>query len=1045
MTLKKTPLRREEWYLLLPLAALLFLASPALAQDRILKVTGKVTDELDKALNGVTIRIAHTIIATATDKDGFYTITVSPADSLEFSYTGYRLDKQPVKNRVDLNVKLAPVSGSMDEVTVIGYGQQKKVSVVGSQATVSPEDLKLPARDIAGMLAGRISGIITTSRGGGVGNDNASVLVRGVSTFGTSTRTPLIIIDGVPDRSFNDVDPEDIQNFTVLKDATSTAVYGTRGANGVILINTKRGVAGKPSINVEVNSGVTQFVQVPEMLDAPTWMTLYNESLTTRGRDPFYTNDRIELHRSGVDPDLYPNTDWHKELFRDFGLTQRANFNVSGGAEKANYYISGGYYNETGLIKPYKDDNYDTKNYYHRYNFTANIGVNITGTTKLDLGIATIVDKRNGPYDAAVQNAGNTVANNLFEYSLRVAPHVIPARYSDGTWPGTPNGVSSPARFAFGFGSGYDYSATIRPNIRLKQDLSMIIKGLSVSGLFSFDVYTDATVATQRAARMYFAEGRDSAGNLITRQLNTSNDVLSYSSDRSTNHRMYSEASLNYSGSFANRHEVSALLLFNQSEYVDGNATTFTTAIPFRNRGLTGRATYGFDSRYFVEGNFGYTGSENFAPSKRYGFFPSFGVGWVISNENFFEPLKDALSYFKLRYSYGLTGNGGYSGNRFLYLDMLTKTTSGVYQFGTPASLSTSYGGYSQSQIATDATWETSYRHNLGVEMNFLHNDLKLIAEVFRERREDVLRADQTIPNISGFGSINPVRNIGVILNKGVDISLSYNKSFAPKTFLTFTGTFTYNKNKNLQDGLAPQPYPWMEWKGHEVDAKELYTAVGLFQSKDEIDKSAKQTGNVQVGDIKYLDKNGDGVINNFDVSRVDANGTPKMMYGMNIAFGYKGFDIGAFVQGTGKVWLLYGAGDGTQPFASGANSGNLYAIVKDRWTEDNPNPHPFYPRLNSNQDPNSNFLVSDWWLHPADFIRLKSAELGYTLPAGVLRKNRIKNLRIYLNGTNLYTISKWKYWDPELNDTGTSSTTVTRGGVYPNIRAFNFGVRATF
>jgi hypothetical protein len=398
-----------------------------------------------------------------------------------------------------------------------------------------------------------------------------------------------------------------------------------------------------------------------------------------------------------------------------------------------------------------------------------------------------------------------------------------------------------------------------------------------------------------------------------------------------------------------------------------------------------------------------------------------------------------------LRYSYGLTGNGGYSGSRFLYLDMLTKTSSGVYQFGIPSALSPSYGGYSVSQVATDATWETSYRHNLGIEMNFMNNDLKMIVELFRERREDILRNDQTIPGISGFGTISLIRNIGIVLNKGIDVSLTYNKSFAKNSWLTFTGTFTYNKNTNLEDGLAPQPYPWMTWKGHEVDAKELYTAVGLFESQEEIDKWAKQNGTPKVGDIKYADLNGDGQINSFDVSRVDANGTPKMMYGMNIAFGYKGFDIGAFIQGTGKVWLLYGSGDGTLPFNNGANSPNLYAEVTNRWTPENPNPNAFYPRLSSNLDPTSNYLSSNWWMHPADFIRLKSAELGYTLPAGILRRNRIKNLRIFINGTNLYTISKWKLWDPELNDTGTSSTTVTRGGFYPNMKAYNFGARITF
>jgi TonB-linked SusC/RagA family outer membrane protein len=619
---------------LITLVSVFCCGMPVQAQERVLQVTGKVTDELDRALAGATVKVTGTTIVTQTNSNGVYAINVSPTDSIEFSFTGYRIERFSVRNRVDLNVKLTPVAGSLNEVTVIGYGQQKKVSVVGAQSTVTPEDLKLPARDIAGMLAGRISGIITTSRGGGPGYDNAGVLVRGVSTFGTSTRTPLIIIDGVPDRSFNDVDPEDIQTFTVLKDATSTAVYGTRGANGVILINTKRGTAAKPSINVELNQGISQFVQVPNMLDAPAWMELYNEALLTRGRDSFYTAERINLHRSGVDPDLYPNVDWHKELFRDFGLTQRANVNISGGSDKANYYISAGYYNETGLLKPAENESYNTKIYYRRYNFTANIGVNVTGSTKLDLGIATIVDQRNGPYDGI----GTNVGSNVFEQSLRVPPHIIPARYSNGDWSATPDGRSSPVRIATSIGAANEYSAILRPNLRVKQDLGALVKGLSISGLFSFDVYTDATVATAHASRTYYAEGRDANGKLITRQVNTSNDILSFASARSTNRRMYTEASLNYQSTFG-RHEVGGLLLFNQSEYVDGNASTFTTSIPFRNRGLTGRVTYGFDSRYFVEGNFGYTGSENFSPKNRYGFFPSFGVGWVVSNERFFEPL----------------------------------------------------------------------------------------------------------------------------------------------------------------------------------------------------------------------------------------------------------------------------------------------------------------------------------------------------------------------------------------------------------------------
>lgn len=1018
----------------------LFLSHDLYGQARILNVSGKVTDELDGPVIGASIRITGTRLGAVTDADGKYNIAVNPTDSLDFTYVGYKSVRFAVRNRVDLNVKLEAAAGGLNEVSIIGYGQQKKISVIGAQSTLNADDLKLPVRDIASSLGGRIAGMITTSRGGGPGQDNSGFLVRGVSTFGTSVRTPLIIIDGVPDRALNDVDPEDIQTFTVLKDAVSTAVYGTRGANGVIIITTKKGVAGKPSVKVEVNQGVTQFVQVPKQVDAPTWMTLYNESLTTRGRNALYTDERIALHRSGSDPELYPNVNWYDEIFRKAGMTQRANINISGGSDKATYYISAGYYGETGLIKNDPDETgYDSKSYYRRYNFTANIGVNVTNTTKVDLNISSIIDRRNGPWNGNNSNA----SNNLFAQALRVPPHIMPGRYSNGAYTMYPGGFSSPSRIAYDVGSGNDYSATIRPNIRLKQDLDVITKGLSVSGLFSFDIYTDGTTATARNSAAEYATGRDADGNLITEVTRDANDALSFFSARSSTRRMYSEASLNYGRTFG-KHEVGGLFLFNQSEYIDGNAATFTSAVPFRNRGFTGRATYGYDNRYFVEGNFGYTGSENFSPRNRFGFFPSAGVGYIVSNEKFYEPLKEIMPYFKLRYSYGLTGNGGFS-TRFLYLTQLAKTAATGYQFGIPSSLSPAYSGYAESQIATDPSWETSYRHNLGIEMSFFNNDLKLVTELFREMRKGVLRADQTIPGISGFGGVNPTRNIGIVLNKGVDVTLTYRKDLSEQKWVNITGTFTYNRNTNLEDGLPPQRYPWMEWKGKEVDAKTLYIAEGLFKDQAEIDKSATQSGDIRPGDIKYKDLNEDGIIDANDIARIDVSGTPKMMYGVNLSFGYKGFDIGAFIQGTGKVYLSYGLGDGTRPFGSGPISGGLMSMVADRWTESNPDPNAFYPRLNSNEDPNSNYLNSTWWLKPSDFVRLKSAELGYTLNQALVKRYGIKNLRVFMNGTNLFTISKWKHWDPELNDTGTSSTNYTRGESYPNIKAYNFGVRVTF
>ncbi|MBB2144924.1 SusC/RagA family TonB-linked outer membrane protein [Pedobacter sp. LMG 31464] len=1015
------------------------LSSSLFAQERILKVSGKITDELDGPVIGANIKIAGTRLGVVSDNEGKYQISVAPTDSLEFSFVGYKTVKLAVRNRVDLNVKLEADAGGLNEVSIVGYGQQKKISVIGAQSTLEAKDLKLPVRDIAGMLGGRISGMITTSRGGGPGEDNSGFLVRGVSTFGTSTRTPLIIIDGVPDRTLNDIDPEDIQTFTVLKDAVSTAVYGTRGANGVIIINTKKGTIGKPAVNFELNQGVSQFVQVPELLDAPTWMTLYNEALTTRGRAALYTDERINLHRTGADPDLYPNVNWYDEIFRKSGVSQRANLNISGGSDKSTYYISAGYYRETGLLKENPDSkNYDVSSFYKRYNFTANIGVNVTNTTKLDLGISSIIDQRNGP-----ASSETNALNNLFAQVLRVPPHVIPGRYSNGVYTQYPGGFSSPTKVAFNFGSKNDYSATIRPNIRVKQDLGILTKGLSISGLFSFDIYTDGSTGTGLADPSYYATERDANGNLILQTTRDASGTYTFSSARSSTRRMYTEASLNYGRTFG-KHEVGGLLLFNQSEYIDGNAATFISSVPFRNRGITGRATYGYNNRYFVEGNFGYTGSENFSPAKRFGFFPSVGVGYIVSNEKFYDAIKSVVPYFKLRYSYGLTGNGGFS-TRFLYLTQLAKTTATGYQFGIPSSLSPAYSGYAESQIATDPSWETSYRHNLGIELNFFKNDLKLVTELFREKRKGILRADQTIPGLSGFGGVNPTRNIGIVLNKGIDVTLTYNKSLSNRKWINITSTFTYNDNTNLEDGLPPQRYPWMEWKGKEVDAKTLYIAEGLFKDQAEVAASAFQSGDTRPGDIKYSDLNKDGIIDANDVARIDVSGTPKMMYGINLAFGIKGFDFGAFIQGTGKVYLNYGIGDGTRPFASGPISGGLMSMVADRWTESNPNPNAFYPRLNTNQDPNLNYLNSTWWLKSADFIRLKSAEIGYTLNQSFIKRYGIKNVRVFINGTNLITLSKWKFWDPELNDTGTSSNNYSRGESYPNIKAYNLGARVTF
>ena len=1011
------------------LLACCFAVSSSYSQEGTVLVAGLVKDKSGMLIANASVTEKGTQNAVVTNASGLFSIRVKNANALiVFSAVGYAPLELVAVTTGNMVVEMEIKAENLSEVAVVGYGRQKKISVVGSQVTVKPEELKIPVRDLTNALAGRLAGVVAVQRSGEPGYDASSIFIRGVSTFASSPRSPLLVVDGVPDRSINNIDPEDIESFTVLKDASATAVFGTRGANGVILVNTKKGKAGKAQINVEVNQATSQFTQLPGFVDAPTFMKMFNEGLTMRGRTVQYADDVIQKHATGEDPDLYPNVDWFKELFNKFGNSNRVNLNVRGGSSTANYYISAGYYNEVGMFKRDEVQAYNSSINYNRYNFTSNVNVDLTKSTKLELGINGFLTNGNYP---------GIGTSSLFSEATRVPPHVVPAIYSNGQAPqyqlGTPVSPYIPLTR-----SGYatEFSNTVRSNIRLKQDLDVLIKGLSITSMFAFDNFSSATLRRTRSVSTFRATGRDATGKLLTTPIFVGNDVLGFSSTTGTNRRIYTESSLNYSNTFKSVHNVSGMLLYNQSDYVNSNATDVVSSIPFRIRGLTGRATYGYDNKYFVEGNFGYTGSENFTPNSRYGLFPSVGTGWVVSNEKFFDPISKIFSHFKLRYSYGLSGNSN-TADRFLFLTQIN--TGNGYTYGVPGS-TIGYGGLQEGQVGSDVTWETSKRHNLGIEVSAFHNELQLIVELFKERREGILIRNFTIPYASGYRADNiPYGNIGITSNKGIDASLTYTKNFKRSSFISFNGSFNFNQNRNVYDGLPPWQFPWLNRQGHPIDQRFGYIALGLFSDSTEILASPSQAGDVRPGDIKYKDLNGDGIINSYDQTAIGFGAVPRMLYGLNFGFGYRGFDLSLFFQGAGLVDFNYASGFGTTPFSEGATYGNMYNMVTDRWTGDTKtsNPRPFYPRMSTNQTITTNYQTSTWWIKRADYVRLKNAEIGYNFSARTLKRFAVSKMRIYVNGTNLFTKSRWNIWDPELGD--------GRGTSYPNTTMYNVGFRISF
>lgn len=1018
------------------------------------KISGRVTDIKGEPLIGVNVTVDGDANGSITNMDGLYEIFVTKKSVvLKFTYIGFKTSEIRTNASTNIyDVTLEEQVNELEETVIVGYGTQRKISNIGAQSSMKMEDIKTPSASLTTTLAGRLAGVVAVQRTGEPGKDAADIWIRGISTPNTSS--PLVLVDGV-ERSFNDIDPEDIESLTTLKDASATAVYGVRGANGVILIKTKPGKVGKPTVSADYYESFTRFTKMVDLADGITYMNAANEAMRNDGIATKYTEDQIRNTIAGKDPYLYPNVDWLKEIFNDWGHNRRVNVNVRGGSEKVAYYASVSYFNETGMTVTDKNiDTYDSKMKYSRYNFTTNLNIDVTPTTKVEIGAQGYLGEGNYP---AISSA------DLYNAAMSISPVEYPKMFfvnGEAFVPGTSTNNNFNNPYSQATRRGYDNLTKnqIYSNLRVTQDLDMLTKGLKLTAMYAFDVYNEIHVHQDRAESTYnFLDTSvpyDMNGQPILQRIYEGSNVLSYKQETSGNKKTYLEASLNYDRTFNDDHRVSALFLFNQQSKLLYPKGTLEDAIPYRMMGIAGRATYSWKDRYFAEFNIGYNGAENFSPKHRFGTFPAFGVGWVVSNEKFWQPLSKAVSFLKIRYTDGKVGNSEVSDRRFMYLDQMKENGDYGYKFGPNG---TKWSGYETVNMAVDLIWEESRKQDLGIDLKLFNDDLSIVFDLFKERRENILlKREHSIPSFLGYNTSAPYGNIGIIENKGFDGTIEYNKRINKDWVIALRGNVTFNKDKWIQGELPEQKYEWMNQYGHNINGVKGYVAEGLF-TQTEIDDMARweslsdankaitpkpfasQFGTVKAGDIKYKDLNNDGQIDAYDQTYISRGDVPTTVYGFGFTVGWKDLSVGMMFQGVAGAERVLN-GSSVNPFNGGGGSGNLYSNIGDRWTEENPDQNAFYPRLSYGSETTSNinnFQKSTWWVRNMNFLCLKTLQISYNLPKPWVNKVHLKNAAVYVMGTNLFTLSRFKLWDPELN--------TDNGASYPNTTSYSVGINFTF
>lgn len=1046
------------------------------------KITGQVTDAFNnEPIVGANIRVLGTTPprGTITNIDGIYELRVQEGDSLQFSFMGYEAKNVIVGNANVLNVRLSSTSEALGETVVVAFGKQKKESVVSSISTINVGELKVPSSNLTTALSGKMAGLVSYQTTGAPGEDNAQFFVRSVTSFGSGVVEPLILIDNV-EMTTDDLaklTPDDIESFSILKDAAATALYGARGANGVVLVTTKEGEKSKAKVSFRYETSMSAPTKDVKVADPVTFMEYYNIANMSRHSRIMYDQDKIEATRN---PDrnkyVYPGVDWKDMLTRDYAINQRANLNVRGGGNAATYYLAASFSQDNGILEVDPVNPFNTNINLKRYSVRSNVNLNLTKTLEAKVRVNANFEDYTGPIGEAGSGGSSTynkalMANPVLfpayyqsDKSTQYIDRILFGNYSDDKYGnGTPAYLNPYADIMRGYQDVRE--STFLAQLELHQDLKMITKGLRARFIGSLTRYSDFNIKREYKPfyYQYMYGSYDPANEQFPYELKLLNpqegtDFIDYASGgKSVVARSYGELAVLYNRTFNKAHDVGALIVGSLKSSLNGSASNLDSSLPSRNVALAGRFTYGFSSRYFAEFNFGLNGSERFDPTHRWGFFPSLGLGWQLSEEVFWANMKRIIPKLKLRATYGSVGNDVIVSNndRFFFTSNINLNAGNVGYFGDNmdnlySMPSIAIGRYANNNI----TWEVSYKSNVALELGLFKNKLNFMAEYYHERRTNIVQMRPDIP--STMGLTTGVRtNYGESVGQGVDLTLDYNNSIGSNMWYIVRGNFTYGTAEitKYEELDYSSIAPWRAKVGQKVNQNMGYIAERLFIDDEEVANSPVQQltsagGTYGAGDIKYRDVNGDGVINDFDKVPLGYPSTPEIQYGFGGSFGYKNFDFSLFFQGSSRFSFFLNAKE-MAPFLevyNGGRKGNramLSFIAEDLWTENNRDPYAAWPRLSPDRVVNSsggavsaignnnNFVNSSYWLRTASYLRLKSVEMGYKIKA----INRV-GVRVYASGTNLLSFSKFKLWDPEMRGNGLR---------YPLQRVFNLGVQFDF
>lgn len=986
------------------------------------KVKGVVTDaQTGETLIGVSIFVKGTGVSFQTNANGEFEFPLAAGKyEMEFRYIGYdsrTVSGVEIKERqtTTVNTSLTAGKGQLNEVVVLGFGQtQMKVAQTGAITSISTKEIKQsPVANLANALVGRLPGLIAVQRSGEPGADAPELYIRGLAT--TNSNAPLITIDGIQKdaQAISLLDPNEVESVTILKDASATALYGIKGANGVIIIQTRRGKEGAAAVNASVQTAVQSATRLPEYLDSYNYALLKNEAIKNENpaAAPMYSQEVLEAYRTGSDPYKYPNVNWLKEMIKPAPMT-RADFNISGGTRQVKYFVNVGYTQQGGLYNAEKNPKYDPNINYKRYNFRSNTDIDFDKNFSMSLSLfGSIEDK----------NSSRTSTAEMFTWLLQTTPNAFPVKYPNGLY-----GGSRVNPFVLLNENGYiqNFDSSLSGMLSATRKLDFITKGLFLKANYSFDGYFRNDFVRTKTVETGLYNG---TGDYFDRASYTIDGITSpLSAPTSTydqRRNVWIDVSMNYARSFGD-HSVTGLLLANRTQRVE------FADIPYVQQGLVSRLTYGYKYRYFAEINMGYNGSDNFAKEKRYGLFPALSAGWVISEESFLKGSK-TVDLLKVRGSYGLTGNDMLGGRRWLFVSEFGNGTG--YGYGDPI---TNIGGKTEGPMANaDVTWEKARKLNIGLELKLWKDMLGLNVDVFREKRNDILISRQTVPGIIGVtgSNLTPV-NMGIVVNRGIEAELMHRKRIGDVTyFIKANGSFA--RNKLLFWDEVNQPYAYRRRTGQPLRQMFGLTAIGFFKNQDDIRNSPVQFGNVIPGDIKYQDLNGDGKIDSNDEGPIGKSSVPELLYGFAGGLNWKNFDFSFLFQGAGNYNVNFSHASAWEFY----NGASVLKHHLGRWTPET-SETATYPVLHTGLNNNNHREGTSFFMKDASYVRLKNVELGYTFTnVHLTKKTGLKTLRVYANGMNLYTWDKMgnSYFDPEAPS--------GKGFFYPQLRVINFGLSTDF